>query len=65
MTASRRFRQTTAILLMFAGTAMLLRGAYYSIRHRMGWQGLLTSGIMGALVFALGLSRWRFLRREQ
>ncbi len=65
MTIGRRFRQTTAALLMLAGTAMLLRGAYYSMRHRLGWQGLVTSGIVGALVFVLGLSRWRFLRKEQ
>ena len=63
MKAGTGFRQTTAALLMLAGIAMLLRGIYYSVRHGLGWRGILMSGVVGALVFALGMARWRFLRK--
>ncbi len=63
MTSRSPFRQATAALLMVAGSAILLRGFYYSAQHGLGIPGLLQSGIIGALVFALGLARWRFLRK--
>jgi hypothetical protein len=58
-----RFRHVTAALLMLVGLAMLVRGFGFSIRSGVGWQGFVQSGVIGALVFALGLARWRFLRR--
>jgi len=58
-----RFRQITAALLMLVGLAMLVRGIDFSVRNGVGWQGFVQSGVIGALVFALGLARWRFLRK--
>jgi hypothetical protein len=63
MIAGLRFRQLTAALLMLVGLAMLVRGIDFSVRNGVGWQGFVQSGVIGALVFALGLARWRFLRR--
>ncbi len=65
MTAGIRFRQVTAALLMLAACAMLSRGIYYSTRHGLDWQGLVETVLIGGLVFALGLARWRFLRKGQ
>jgi hypothetical protein len=63
MIAGLRFRQLTAALLMLVGLAMLVRGIDFSVRNGVGWQGFVQSGVIGALVFALGLARWRFLRK--
>lgn len=63
MTGGIRFRKAEAALLMAAGCLMLLRGVYYSALHGLGWQSLLLSAVTGGLVFMLGLSRWRFLRK--
>lgn len=63
MIAGLRFRQLTAALLMLLGLAMLIRGIGFSVRGGVGWQGVVQSGVIGALVFALGLARWRFLRK--
>ncbi len=59
-----RFRKTMAIFLMIVGVAMLGRGLEYTIRHGLGWQGILQALIAGALVFALGFTRWRYLRQR-
>ncbi len=63
MTGAIRFRQAAAALLMSAGCLMALRGVYYSALHGLGWRSLLLSVVLGGLVFMLGLSRWRFLRK--
>jgi hypothetical protein len=60
----KRFRTCMAILLMIMGTAMLARGLEYAIRHGLGWQGVIQASVAGALVFALGFSRWRYLRQR-
>jgi hypothetical protein len=49
---------------MLLGTVMLARGLDYTLRSGMGWQGILQASIAGALVFALGFARWRFLRQR-
>ena len=59
-----RFRQTMAVLLMIIGAFMLARGIGYSIRNGLGWQGIIQALIVGFLVFALGLARWRYLRQR-
>jgi hypothetical protein len=59
-----RFRKTMAILLMILGAAMLARGLVYSIQRGLGWQGVIQALIAGALVFALGFTRWRYLRQR-
>jgi hypothetical protein len=59
-----RFREVTAILLVIVGLAMLMRGLEYTVRRGLGWQGLVQSGVIGVLVVALGIARWRYLRRR-
>ncbi len=53
-----------AIFLMIVGIAMLARGLEYTIRRGLGWQGALQAFVAGALVFALGFTRWRYLRQR-
>jgi hypothetical protein len=59
-----RFHKAASLLLMFLGVLMLARGLDYTIRSGMGWQGFLQASIAGALVFALGFTRWRYLRQR-
>ncbi len=51
------------MLLMLVGVAMLVRGTHYCLRNGLGWQGYVLSGVPAILVFALGMARWRFLRK--
>jgi hypothetical protein len=53
-----------AFLLMLLGACMLVRGLQYSVRQSLGWQGAIQALIVGALVFALGFSRWRYLSQR-
>ena len=49
---------------MAIGAAMFVRGLNFSIRQSLGWQGLVPTAIIAALVFALGFTRWRYLRHR-
>jgi hypothetical protein len=53
-----------SILLMVLGIAMLARGLEYIIRNGLGWQSMIQALIAGVLVFALGFTRWRYLRQR-
>jgi hypothetical protein len=59
-----RFRKIMAAILMVLGAAMLVRGLQYTMRQGLGWQGTIQALIVGALVFALGFTRWRYLRQR-
>ncbi len=59
-----RFHKITAVLLMVLGAVMLARGLEYTLRRGLGWQGILQASIAGVLVFALGFTRWRYLRQR-
>ncbi len=59
-----RLREVSAFLLMVVGVAMFARGVHHSLLAGMGWQGLVQSAVMGALVFALGLYRWRYWKQR-
>jgi len=59
-----RFHKATAVLLMILGAVMLARGLEYTLQRGLGWQGILQASIAGALVFALGFTRWRYLRQR-
>jgi hypothetical protein len=59
-----RFHKIASLLLMVLGAVMVARGLDYTIRSGMGWQGILQASIAGALVFALGFTRWRYLRQR-
>jgi hypothetical protein len=58
------FRKIMAVLLMAIGVAMFARGLNFSIHKGMGWQGLIPTAIVAALVFTLGFTRWRYLRHR-
>jgi hypothetical protein len=59
-----QFRKLLSMVLMALGIAMFARGLDYVIRRGMGWQGVIQAVIVGALVFALGFTRWRYLRQR-
>ncbi len=59
-----QFRRIMAILLMAIGIAMLVRGLNFVFSQDRGWQGLMMTSVAGALVFALGYTRWRYLRHR-
>jgi hypothetical protein len=59
-----RFREFMSILLMILGLVMLGRGMGYMISHGLGWQGMIQALVAGVLVFALGFTRWRYLRQR-
>jgi len=59
-----RLRKIMAAILMVLGAAMLVRGLQYTIHKGLGWQGTIQVLIVGALVFALGFTRWRYLRQR-
>ncbi len=56
----RGMRKLAAAALILLGVAMVARGAAWSIREGLGWQGVVQSLVVGGLVFALGIARWRF-----
>jgi len=43
---------------------MLARGVENSLNRHLGLQGLVLSCVLGALVFALGFARWRYLQQR-
>jgi hypothetical protein len=49
---------------MGLGIVMLLRGLNFVFNQGLGWQGLIQTAVVGALVFALGFARWRYLRHR-
>ena len=58
------FRKIMAIILMVLGAAMLARGLLFTAKAGLGWQGEIQVLVVGALVFALGFTRWRYLCRR-
>jgi hypothetical protein len=59
-----KFRKIVAIILMVLGAIMLARGLMFALRSALGWQGIAQAVIVGSLVFALGFTRWRYLRQR-
>jgi len=53
------------MILMILGAVMLARGLEYTFRQGMGWQGFVQASVAGALVFALGFTRWRYYLRQR
>ena len=60
----RYLRQVTSALLMLTGLAVLTEGVHRSYELNLGWQGLVQTAVIGALIFALGFARWRFWRQR-
>jgi len=57
-------QQALAVLTMFLGVLILVRGVEHSLSRGLGWQSLLISVVLGGLFFALGLARWRYWRQR-
>ncbi len=55
-------RKITSGLLMVVGAVVLIRGVGHSIQNHLGVGPFIQTGVVGVLVFALGLARWRFWR---
>jgi hypothetical protein len=53
------------VVLMILGAVMLARGLEHSFRQGLGWQGFIQASVAGALVFALGFTRWRYYLRQR
>jgi hypothetical protein len=60
----RRIRELAAALLILLGIFMVARGIGWSVRQGLGWQGFVQSVVVGGLVFALGVARWRYWRQR-
>jgi hypothetical protein len=56
-----RWRRLAAGLLVLVGGAIVFRGVERGILGDAGWQGFLVSAVVGGLIMALGIARWRFL----
>jgi len=50
---------------MLVGAVLLIRGIGYSLEHHLGLVPLIQTAVVGALVFALGLARWRYWRNRE
>jgi hypothetical protein len=60
-----RWRRIAAVLMMLVGAAIMLRGACYALGRDEGWRPLLVSVVLGGLIFALGIARWRYWREQR
>jgi membrane protein YdbS with pleckstrin-like domain len=56
----RTFRQFTAMSLVVIGALVVVRGVYYAVTHNMGWHAIIMPLVIGSLVIALGITRWRY-----
>lgn len=56
----RTFRQFTAMSLVVIGALVVVRGVYYAVTNNMGWHAIITPLVIGSLVIALGIARWRY-----
>ncbi|MFA0748992.1 hypothetical protein [Fervidibacter sp.] len=56
----RTFRQFTAMSLVVIGALVVVRGVYYAVANNMGWHAIITPLVIGSLVIALGIARWRY-----
>jgi hypothetical protein len=59
-----QFRKIMAVILMVLGAAMLARGVVFALSSGLGLQGMIQALVVGALVFALGFTRWRYLSQR-
>ena len=55
-------RKITSGLLMVVGAVVLIRGIGYGIQNHLGVGPFIQTAVVGVLIFALGLARWRFWR---
>jgi hypothetical protein len=60
----KKVRQIMSFAMMLLGIVMLARGVENSLNRHLGLQGLVLSCVLGALVFALGFARWRYLQQR-
>ena len=46
--------------LVVIGALVVVRGVYYSVANNMGWHAIIMPLVIGSLVIALGIARWRY-----
>jgi len=46
--------------LVVIGALVVMRGVYYAVANNMGWHAIIMSLVIGSLVIALGIARWRY-----
>lgn len=54
------WRQLTALLLVIIGISVTVRGIYHAIIRDLGWHAIITPLVIGSLIIALGVARWRY-----
>ncbi|MFA0734634.1 MAG: hypothetical protein OGMRLDGQ_001134 [Candidatus Fervidibacter sp.] len=60
MVTMRTVRQLMAVLLVLIGGSVVGRGIHYAATHDLGWHAIITPLVIGSLVIALGIARWRY-----
>ncbi len=59
------YRSVAALLLIVVGAVMIVRGVTYSmLGGGPGWKGAALAVLIGSLVIALGLARWRYWHQK-
>ncbi|MFA0762066.1 MAG: hypothetical protein HZLCBSQH_002179 [Candidatus Fervidibacterota bacterium] len=54
------WRQGMALLLVIVGISVMVRGVHHALAHSLGWHAIITPLVIGSLVIALGIARWRY-----
>jgi hypothetical protein len=49
-----------ALLLVIVGISVMVRGVHHALAHSLGWHAIITPLVIGSLVIALGIARWRY-----
>ena len=60
MVTMRTVRQLMAVLLVLIGGSIVGRGIHYAATHDLGWRATITPLVIGSLIIALGVARWRY-----
>ena len=56
----RHWRQGMALLLIIVGISVMVRGVHHALALSLGWHAIITPLVIGSLVIALGIARWRY-----
>jgi hypothetical protein len=56
----RHWRQGMALLLVIVGISVMVRGVHHALAHSLGWHAIIMPLVIGSLVIALGIARWRY-----
>lgn len=59
-----RLRQWMAAMLIVVGVTVVVRSVHHAITRNLGLQGIVIAFALGAMLFALGIARWRYWQNE-